>query len=61
MADEVNAACDAGRVPAGGRHSGVFPPVKAEYILPSLEKFCEKIYRISRMAESRIEAVVLDI
>ncbi|GAB2046035.1 hypothetical protein AGATL06_25340 [Agathobaculum sp. TL06] len=27
----------------------------------SLEKFCEKIYRISRMAESRIEAVVLDI
>lgn len=42
VADEVNAACDAGRVPAGGKHSGVFPPVKAEYILPSLEKFCNE-------------------
>ena len=39
MADEVNAACDAGEVPAGRKHSGVFSPVKAEYILPSLEKF----------------------
>ena len=39
VADEVNAACDAGEVPAGRKHSGVFSPVKAEYILPSLEKF----------------------
>ena len=39
VADEVNAACDADEVPAGRKHSGVFSPVKAEYILPSLEKF----------------------
>ena len=39
VADEVNAACDAGEVPAGRKHSGVFSPVKTEYILPSLEKF----------------------
>ena len=39
VADEVNAACDAGEVPAGRKHSGVFSPVKAKYILPSLEKF----------------------
>ncbi|MFQ9901322.1 MAG: hypothetical protein ACLRWF_06405 [Ruthenibacterium sp.] len=42
VADEVNAACDAGEVPAGRKHSGVFSPVKAEYILPSLKSLATR-------------------
>ena len=43
VADEVNAACDAGLVPAGPKQSGIFSPVKTEYILPTLGKFAEEI------------------
>lgn len=43
VADEVNAACDAGLVPAGKRHSGVFSPIKAEYIAPTIGKFFEEV------------------
>ena len=39
VADEINAACDAGLVPAGRRHSGVFSPIKAEYVAPTIGKF----------------------
>ncbi len=46
VADEINAACDAGLVPAGKKHSGVFSPVKAEYIVPSLEKFADEILEL---------------
>ncbi len=43
VADEINAACDAGLVPAGPRQSGIFAPVKPEYIFPTLGKFLEEI------------------
>lgn len=43
VADEVNAACDAGLVPAGPKQSGIFSPIKSEYIRPSLGKFLEEV------------------
>lgn len=43
VADEVNAACDAGLVPAGPKQSGIFAPLKPEYIRPTLEKFIEEM------------------
>ncbi len=39
VADEVNAACDAGLVPAGARYSGVMSPVRMEYVPATLGKF----------------------
>ncbi|MEI3014347.1 MAG: hypothetical protein V8T36_06175 [Ruthenibacterium lactatiformans] len=43
VADEINAACDAGLVPAGRRHSGVFSPIKAEYVAPTIGKFFDEV------------------
>lgn len=43
VADEINAACDAGLVPAGPEQSGIFSPIKPEYIGPTLGKFFEEI------------------
>ena len=43
VADEVNAACDEGLVPAGAKHSGVFSPIKAEYVAPTIGKFFDEV------------------
>lgn len=39
VADEVNAACDAGLVPCDARRSGVISPVRLRYVPATLEKF----------------------
>ena len=39
VADEVNAACDAGLVASGAEYSGVMSPVRMRYVPATLEKF----------------------
>ena len=43
VADEVNAACDAGLVPAGAKHSGIYSPIKPSYVLPTIGKFFDEV------------------
>lgn len=44
VADEINALCDSGALPAkGGRRSGTTPPIRAEYVLPVLKEGIKSI------------------
>ena len=38
LAAAINAACDDGKLEAGPRRSGTTPPIKAEYVLPTLRE-----------------------
>lgn len=43
VADEINKACDEGKIPAGKKQSGVFAPFKGEYFMPTLQRFGESM------------------
>lgn len=43
VAQEVNQACDEGRLPAGKERSGIFAPFKPEYLMPTIGKFFDEI------------------
>ncbi len=58
VADEVNAACDAGLLPAGGKRSGTFAPFKAEYLGPTLQKFGEQLRILTLYEQTRPTALL---
>ncbi len=43
VANEVNAACEAGKLPAGAKRSGIFAPFKPTYLVPSIGKFFDQM------------------
>ncbi len=53
VAEEVNAACDAGLIPAGPVRSGTFAPFKTEYILPTIGKFFEEVKMLALFEQTQ--------
>lgn len=43
VAEEVNAACDAGLIPASKKYSGTFAPFQFSYVKPTLQFFTEEV------------------
>lgn len=60
VADEVNAVCDAGLIPAGPKRSGVFSPIRPEYVVPTLEKFGKEL-RVFALFEQTQPTQILSI
>lgn len=58
VAEEVNAACDAGLLPAGAKRSGTFAPFKGEYLAPTLQKFSEQLRILAFYEQTRPTALL---
>lgn len=60
LAQQINALCDSGVLPAGPRRSATTPPIRAAYILPTLEEGARSLWTVLtfRQTNPRVEVSV---